>query len=531
MLVIIAGGGIAGLAAGAFLRERTNFTIEIYERGGPIDLSDNLPRRDDYGIAVAPNGVACLKILGMDDPICDLNGCELNQILFRTSENPTDVPIQRYDFRSLFGHPSVFCRRTAMIRWLTKKCTEDRLDGREKVTIHYHCKTIGIDAVRGELQYINVKTPEQHQIVQRSADLLICADGIEKIGRRAVLTALEAEKKGLRAGVVTSQTYPNHEKVLQYSYMSVISPEQLRKRPQLQFLVEGQSERQIGPRTTLGNWYHNAPNKGMSAAEITRALQEHKRIVIYPIDRQGYHQLFAYGAMTQEMLARFGRGPLSCQPGDGSSVQSTPLSSPTSANTRNILRGSILHGTSTEEAYRTFQVFHEEASSLLSLHEEEGIDICMIRDSDPIDKWSVNGRTVLLGDAAHASVPHTGQGSSQALEDAETLSFILAKWQSEHNDFLKDTTFKPCFKEVFDKYEQVRIPKAHRAQITARMANGHEPGLETMDLDKYNAEILLWKSTERTLAEIEKGLYKKLETPLKDNSVKINSHTSLGIIA
>ncbi|PWN37051.1 FAD/NAD(P)-binding domain-containing protein [Meira miltonrushii] len=530
MLVIIVGGGIAGLAAGAFLRERTNFTIEIYERGGPIDLTDNSPRRDDYGIAVAPNGVACLKLLGMDDPLEDLNGCELNQILFRTSDNPTDVPIQKYNFRALFGHPSVFCRRTAMIRWLAKKCIEDRPDGREKVMIHYHCKTIGIDAARGEFQYINVKSPEDHPIVQRSADLLICADGIEKIGRRAVLTAQEAEKKGVMAGMVTSRANPNQAKILQYSYMSVISPQDLRERPQIRFLAEGQSERQIGPSTTLANWYHNAPQKGMSSAEILKALQQHKRIVLYPIDRQGYHQMFAYGAMTDEILARFGRGPLVCRPEDGSSAQSTPMTSPTSANTRNVLRGSILHGAPTEEAYETFQVFHEEASSLLALHEEEGINMCMIRDSDPIDHWSVNGRTVLVGDGAHASVPHTGQGSSQALEDAETLSFILAKWQTEHSDMLQEND-KPCFKEVFDKYEQVRIPKAHKAQLTARMSNGHVPGLEKMDLDKYNAEILLWKSTERTLAEIEKGLYNKFETPSSDKHIKINSHTSLGIIA
>lgn len=524
MLIIIAGGGIAGLAAGAFLRERTNFSIEIFERGGPIDILDDMtPKKDDYGIAVAPNGIACLSLLGMKDPISDLNGCELNQILFRTSENPKNVPIQKYDFRSLFGQPSVFCRRTAMIRWLTKKCIEDRQDGRAKVTIHYHCKTTKIDAVLGELHCINLESAE---IIQRSADLLICADGIEKVGRMAVLAAQEAEKKGINTLPITN---PGQEKILQYSYMSVISPQELLDRPQLRFLVEGQDERQIGPRTTLANWYHNAPYKGMPAAEILEALQKHKRIVLYPIDRQGYHQLFAYGAMTEDIMAKFGRGPLAGQQQDHKSDQSVPTS-----NAITIPRGSILHGASTEEAQNTFKVFHDEASSLLSLNGKEGIDICMIRDSDPIDHWSVNGRTVLVGDAAHASVPHTGQGSSQALEDAETLSFILAKWQSDHPDLSSGNhAVKPCFKRVFDQFEQVRIPKAHKAQITARMANGHLPGLEKMDLEKYNAEILLWKSTEKTLAEIENGQYKKLDAFLTYNHLigQVNSHTNLGIIA
>lgn len=40
--------------------------------------------------------------------------------------------------------------------------------------------------------------------------------------------------------------------------------------------------------------------------------------------------------------------------------------------------------------------------------------------------WGENG-VVLVGDAAHALSPTTGQGASQALEDAQTLSLLLAK--------------------------------------------------------------------------------------------------------
>ena len=39
--------------------------------------------------------------------------------------------------------------------------------------------------------------------------------------------------------------------------------------------------------------------------------------------------------------------------------------------------------------------------------------------------WGENG-IVLVGDAAHALSPTTGQGASQALEDAQTLSLLLA---------------------------------------------------------------------------------------------------------
>ncbi|KAM7184093.1 hypothetical protein V8F33_013196 [Rhypophila sp. PSN 637] len=40
--------------------------------------------------------------------------------------------------------------------------------------------------------------------------------------------------------------------------------------------------------------------------------------------------------------------------------------------------------------------------------------------------WGENG-TVLIGDAAHALSPTTGQGASQALEDAQTLALLLAE--------------------------------------------------------------------------------------------------------
>lgn len=41
--------------------------------------------------------------------------------------------------------------------------------------------------------------------------------------------------------------------------------------------------------------------------------------------------------------------------------------------------------------------------------------------------WGENG-VVLVGDAAHAMDPTTGQGASQALEDSQTLSLLLAEY-------------------------------------------------------------------------------------------------------
>jgi salicylate hydroxylase len=45
----------------------------------------------------------------------------------------------------------------------------------------------------------------------------------------------------------------------------------------------------------------------------------------------------------------------------------------------------------------------------------------------PLLRWSRDG-VVLLGDAAHAMVPHHGQGANQTIEDAAVLAGCLADW-------------------------------------------------------------------------------------------------------
>jgi salicylate hydroxylase len=57
----------------------------------------------------------------------------------------------------------------------------------------------------------------------------------------------------------------------------------------------------------------------------------------------------------------------------------------------------------------------------------EKVDSCFwwgLYDRRPLASWT-NGRLALLGDAAHAMLPHLGQGANQAIEDAIALAVFL----------------------------------------------------------------------------------------------------------
>jgi 2-polyprenyl-6-methoxyphenol hydroxylase-like FAD-dependent oxidoreductase len=74
-----------------------------------------------------------------------------------------------------------------------------------------------------------------------------------------------------------------------------------------------------------------------------------------------------------------------------------------------------------------------------------------------LEKWYA-GRTVLLGDAAHAMLPTTGQGISAAMEDAVALAKLLNK----HSD---------DWASVFQQYQRERKPSTDAIQQRSRLIN------------------------------------------------------------
>ncbi|MBV8925292.1 MAG: FAD-dependent monooxygenase [Bradyrhizobium sp.] len=100
--------------------------------------------------------------------------------------------------------------------------------------------------------------------------------------------------------------------------------------------------------------------------------------------------------------------------------------------------------------------WHDPIPQLIDALEE--IIVTPTLDVATLPNWS-RGRTLLIGDAAHATSPHAGQGASIALEDAYRLVRTL---QDE-----------PDIGIAFQNFERERRPRAERLVALARR-NGNQ---------------------------------------------------------
>ena len=98
-----------------------------------------------------------------------------------------------------------------------------------------------------------------------------------------------------------------------------------------------------------------------------------------------------------------------------------------------------------------------------------------------LQRWHLDGRAVLLGDAAHAMVPFHGQGMNCAFEDCVALDRHLAE--------------APDFATAFAAFEAERRPNAEAIQAMAL-----ENYVEMRDRVD-DADFLLQRALERVLAE------------------------------
>ncbi|KAL1953733.1 hypothetical protein VTO42DRAFT_2332 [Malbranchea cinnamomea] len=97
--------------------------------------------------------------------------------------------------------------------------------------------------------------------------------------------------------------------------------------------------------------------------------------------------------------------------------------------------------------------------------------------------WERNG-VVLIGDAAHTLPPTSGQGLSQALEDAECLSMLLGhclKHAYQSTDQSQTMTVKQAIRDAAKKYMEIRQPRIKSLLDLARRFEDKKRNLDIFE--------------------------------------------------
>jgi 2-polyprenyl-6-methoxyphenol hydroxylase-like FAD-dependent oxidoreductase len=157
-------------------------------------------------------------------------------------------------------------------------------------------------------------------------------------------------------------------------------------------------------------------------------------------------------AMTFGQSGFFGYGYCGGEPRQGAMCWSTQPAHGIDAVTFRAMNQAMLR----QHLTRFHAGWHDPIPQLIEALEE--IVVTATLDVATLPTWS-RGRTLLIGDAAHATSPHAGQGASIALEDAHRLACAL---QGEHETGI-----------AFRDFERERRPRAERIVALARK-NGNQ---------------------------------------------------------
>lgn len=117
-----------------------------------------------------------------------------------------------------------------------------------------------------------------------------------------------------------------------------------------------------------------------------------------------------------------------------------------------------------QEVVSRFGRWHEPIGKLISHTPQAAVLKSDVYDlARPLQSF-IRGRTLLLGDAAHAMTPDLGQGAGQAIEDAATLTLLL---DEVHDELELERALR-----LYDRTRRTRSqPVARRARLVGAVAH------------------------------------------------------------
>ncbi|KAK4164599.1 hypothetical protein QBC43DRAFT_317837 [Cladorrhinum sp. PSN259] len=137
-----------------------------------------------------------------------------------------------------------------------------------------------------------------------------------------------------------------------------------------------------------------------------------------------------------------------------------------------------------------FKDFDPKVQELLKMADERSLKAWTLLDMDKVPRW-VQGKLVLLGDAAHPFLPYQGQGAAIAIEDAASLVALL-----QSGTPIDDIPYRLAL------YEKLRDERAHKIQDFTRMT-----GLDMTDEKRKDFNIMQFTNYNLSHDEFHRSSY------------------------
>ncbi|KIV81896.1 hypothetical protein PV11_04045 [Exophiala sideris] len=405
--IAVIGGGLAGLTLSIGL-SHNNIPHQIYESAGTF-------AEIGAGIALGPNSVKALQLL--DPAINDgFKKCVTYNDGVDTDESGNGLGPKSAEWMDIrVGMKDGF---NDLITTVTHEssATPGRACFHRARFLDELLKLIPLSTAQfgKALRSIESAEDQDENLILHFADgttaiasAVIACDGIKSVVRRSLLEDYPSHP--------ASQPQPTHE----YAYRGMFTKERFAS------LTKGRL----------------SPGKG------TIFCGDHGYIVMYPVEK---------GAFMNVVAIKREPGPSESAAGGSQSFMPSVKE-----------EANWVQPVTTETVISDFANWGEPIQALLSQIERP--ERWALFDHLPAPTY-VKGKVVIMGDAAHASTPHQGQGAGMAFEDSLVLSGVLGKilGPTRERAQVPVTTINAKIKACFRAFDVVRRPRTQKLCKTSR---------------------------------------------------------------
>lgn len=115
-----------------------------------------------------------------------------------------------------------------------------------------------------------------------------------------------------------------------------------------------------------------------------------------------------------------------------------------------------------------FQDWPSPIESIINETPQAHINKIYVHDHNPMDTWH-RDNVLVIGDAAHAPLPTSGQGACQAIEDAWHLAELLENITATWNHFSRSLQKYVSLKRQASQWERGNLPHHYLAQMKTQV--------------------------------------------------------------